>query len=389
MVPFILMKWFQYYSCRRTRSVKVNPACGGTPCAGSTWENRDNTACVYGDWGAWTSCNKDTGLRSRCQQLQASSLCGSCEQRKTEYDKCPVNCEWGAWSEWSSCKQAGSNWILERSRVKAVVEKNGGSCSGSATESKPATPTDCTWGTWGEWTVSPNGSCQQDRTKTREASCGGSCDGNEQQFQDAICYYGNWGQWASCSKETGTRARSQLLTRDKVCGTPCSASNTENQTCPVDCEWGEWSEWGLCEESESDWISVRVRSKTVGEKNGGTCSGSDTESKPAVSTDCSWSVWSEWFLSQDEMCSRNRNKTVSETCGGDCVGIAQESAAIQLCEWGQWTAWTACANDQWSRSRNKITEERCATCSGSGIETQSCDGKKKLPEQICFSHSVI
>ena len=43
-----------------------------------------------------------------------------------------VDCVWGSWTNYGECN---SN-TKSRTRTKTVVEKNGGQCSGSSTESK-------------------------------------------------------------------------------------------------------------------------------------------------------------------------------------------------------------------------------------------------------------
>ena len=46
-----------------------------------------------------------------------------------------VDCVWGSWTSYGQCKSYTET--TSRTRNKTVVEKNGGHCSGSSTESKP------------------------------------------------------------------------------------------------------------------------------------------------------------------------------------------------------------------------------------------------------------
>ena len=43
-----------------------------------------------------------------------------------------VNCVWGSWSSYGSCN--ANTGKQSRSRSKSIVEKNGGSCSGSSSD---------------------------------------------------------------------------------------------------------------------------------------------------------------------------------------------------------------------------------------------------------------
>merc|ERR1711935_381717 len=56
----------------------------------------------------------------------------------------PVNCNWSSWSDYSSCpKSCGSGGTQSRTRSKTQVEKYGGSCSGSASDSKSCFVKNC------------------------------------------------------------------------------------------------------------------------------------------------------------------------------------------------------------------------------------------------------
>ena len=54
----------------------------------------------------------------------------------------------------------------------------------------------------------------------------------------------------------------------------------------VNCEWGSWSSFSTCTKTCGGGIKYRSRSKSVSEKDGGTCSGGTTEEESCNTQNC-------------------------------------------------------------------------------------------------------
>ena len=54
----------------------------------------------------------------------------------------------------------------------------------------------------------------------------------------------------------------------------------------VNCQWSPWSKQGLCSKSCGGGSQQFTRSKTVSEKNGGSCSGSSQKFEPCNTQSC-------------------------------------------------------------------------------------------------------
>ena len=55
-----------------------------------------------------------------------------------------VNCQWGEWNQYSTCSKSCGNGTQTRSRSKSVIEKYGGKCDGSSTQTISCNKKDCT-----------------------------------------------------------------------------------------------------------------------------------------------------------------------------------------------------------------------------------------------------
>ena len=53
------------------------------------------------------------------------------------------NCLWGPWSNWVSCSKTCGTGSETRSRTKTKTERNGGTCSGSGSDSQPCNTQPC------------------------------------------------------------------------------------------------------------------------------------------------------------------------------------------------------------------------------------------------------
>ena len=123
---------------------------GGQPCMGKATETEVCHAedclvnCVWGAYGDWTSCSKTCGggekSRTRNVAIPASNGGQSCGGNDTETvacktEGCPVNCVWGTYGAWTSCSQTCGEGTKSRSRKVSTPASNGGQpCKGKDTE---------------------------------------------------------------------------------------------------------------------------------------------------------------------------------------------------------------------------------------------------------------
>merc|ERR1712008_608801 len=110
------------------------------------------------------------------------------------------------------------------------------------------------------------------------------------------CVWGSWTSWSSCSKscgDTGEETRSRTKTTTERNGGTCSGTGSDSRPCstplppcPENCVWGLWSTWGSCSETCGSGIETRSRTKINTEQNGGNCPESDSDSKACNTHSC-------------------------------------------------------------------------------------------------------
>jgi len=119
----------------------------------------------------------------------------------------------------------------------------------------------------------------------------------------------------------------------------------------VNCVWGSWSSYGSCDSNSGK--QSRSRSKTIVEKNGGTCLGLNSDIKF-----CAGETLKIVYLIHDAFFDF-------------CIFLVN-------CVWGSWTSYDSCNSysGKQSRSRSKtIVEKNGGSCSGSSSDIRSCAGK--------------
>eukprot|EP00931_Biecheleriopsis_adriatica_P049028 TRINITY_DN28353_c0_g1_i1.p1 TRINITY_DN28353_c0_g1~~TRINITY_DN28353_c0_g1_i1.p1 ORF type:complete len:1538 (+),score=223.45 TRINITY_DN28353_c0_g1_i1:91-4704(+) len=106
----------------RSREIITHPKYGGRRCDGALAELKECARnacggpkpvdCQFGEWEAWSSCDKCNGERKRRRKITAYPKYGGqeCEPKHTaEVGKCPRRCagqkycEWAEWKTWSEC----------------------------------------------------------------------------------------------------------------------------------------------------------------------------------------------------------------------------------------------------------------------------------------------
>eukprot|EP01128_Nolandella_sp_AFSM9_P004201 TRINITY_DN1848_c0_g1_i1.p1 TRINITY_DN1848_c0_g1~~TRINITY_DN1848_c0_g1_i1.p1 ORF type:complete len:516 (+),score=77.39 TRINITY_DN1848_c0_g1_i1:195-1742(+) len=285
--------WGSYGSCSascgggtQSRSRSKSPAAsnGGTDCSGASSESRDcNTGlcpvdCLWGPWSGYSQCSASCGggSQTRTRSIQTPNANGgaactgsSSENRDCNTTPCAIDCEWGAWTSYGTCTANCGGGTQARTRSKTIVEANGGTCSGAASETQncneAACPVDCTWLDWGAWSTCDATCNTGSRVRTRAqnpASNGGSaCPGSSSQSEDCNtqpcpvdCIWGEWSAFNTCSAQCGGGSQSRtrsIATQAANGGSTCAGASTESQpcntgACPIDCVWGEWTDFVDC-----------------------------------------------------------------------------------------------------------------------------------------------
>lgn len=104
---------------------EVRP-CGRRPCPGECAP----ADCRWGDWGAWSACDKCGGERRRSRHVLSVAHCGGepCEPGLSEeVTTCtrschePSYCAFGDWSSWGACSATCGSGVHERTRHLEVV----------------------------------------------------------------------------------------------------------------------------------------------------------------------------------------------------------------------------------------------------------------------------
>ena len=109
--------------------------------------------CEWGHYGAWSSCSQTCGggEKSRTRKVATPSSNGgqSCDGKAMETvvchtEACPVNCVWGAYGAWTSCSKTCNGGEKSRSRQVSTPASNGGQpCTGKDTETNDCNVTPC------------------------------------------------------------------------------------------------------------------------------------------------------------------------------------------------------------------------------------------------------
>merc|ERR1712179_534223 len=231
-----------------------------------------------------------------------------------------------------------------------VHEKDGGSCSGSSSETVSCFERECP--VHCEWNDFVIGECDKEcgggmRTNTRTEKQGAQHGGEECPGPASIeescnvhecpvdCVWGDW-EYDVCSVECGggTRVDTRTVATEAMHGGFCDAEGDMRvqecnpEACPViHCEWDEWV-IGACSAECGVGTRTNTRVKLVEELNGGTCTGQPEEIEECMDKECPVHCeWNDWVIGEcDKECgggmrSNTRTEKVSAEHGGEeCPG---------------------------------------------------------------------
>merc|ERR1711871_131826 len=255
----------------RTSTVKKHPQHGGSVCPSIEEKVRCHafacpTNCVLGPWGAFTKRTRTCGTGTKYRRRSITSHArygGSCNNPTAERincntTPCPVDCVWGEWGAWSSCtascQTASNQGTRTRSRSELTVAKHqGAKCAATdAVQTGPCErnprPVHCTvsdWGGWGSCTALCGGGEKVRRRviKTHALHNGYECPSLldksrcNTQLCPTDCVLGTWGPWSVCSNGgaacgPGSRTRSRLVQQKATNGgAACPDQVSQEDTC--------------------------------------------------------------------------------------------------------------------------------------------------------------
>jgi len=283
----------------------------------------------------------------------------------------PVHCEWNGWNV-GQCSVSCGYGTRHNTRTKRVHEKDGGSCSGSSSETVSCFERECpVHCEWDDWVI---GECDKEcgggmRTNTRTEKQGAQHGGEECPGPASIeescnvqecpvdCVWGDW-EYDVCSAECG--GGTQPMVRIKIqeamfggkeCEGEAYAEQACNeQPCPVDCTWNDW-ELGECSVTCAGGTRVDTRTVATEAMHGGFCDPEgdmrvqecNPEACPVIH--CEWDEWVIGACSAE--CgvgtrTNTRVKLVEELNGGTCTGQPEEIEECMdvecpvHCEWDDW-----------------------------------------------------
>ena len=96
--------------------------------------------CEWNDWivgECSKTCGDGTRTKDRTKNVTESNG-GTCpgeffEIEACKTQECPIDCEWNDWTL-GECSQTCGNGTRTDTRTKAIVEANGGNCTGESTK---------------------------------------------------------------------------------------------------------------------------------------------------------------------------------------------------------------------------------------------------------------
>ena len=327
--------------------------------------------CEVSNWSHWSSCSASTcgkvGSQTRSRSITINPSCGgntcpsSLQESRLCYGSRAVNCQLNLWSYWSSCSAStcGREGSHTRSRSITTYPSCGGNaCPSNLQESRlcyGSSAVNCQLSLWSEWSSCSASTCGREGSHTRSRSittypsCGGNaCPSNLQESR--LCYgsrvencqLSSWSEWSACSAIRCGSSAMQTSTRHRIitekCGGWCTSTFRKTRMCvraPVNCKLSSWSEWNTCNGTvctAGHGTQVSFRNKTIKEACGGTCTSTFFKTQSCFNffsrkaVECQLSPWSEWSdctrtscqLSGIQTSTRDRNKTVKEECQGTC-----------------------------------------------------------------------
>ena len=152
----------------RSRSIITRMRNGGYACPYLKEQRKCNQFacprnCIFGDFGAWTTCTKScgTGSQRRSRSVQQPQNGGSAcphtaETRSCNRHSCPKNCIIRDFGAWTTCTKSCGGGSQRRTRDNTQPVNGGTACPHSA-ETRPcnthACPRNCVTRGWTAWTT--------------------------------------------------------------------------------------------------------------------------------------------------------------------------------------------------------------------------------------------
>lgn len=385
--------------CAANSRTEIAP-CNSDPC--------DNTKCIDGEWGDWSSdpCSVTCGEgveRTYRVKVRGNTPCGEPAlgnmevYKRCHLEACPgtVDCEFSDWSQWSVCSCACYG-IHERSRRISRFPKNGGAaCQGDINQKAACNPT-----------------IEEKKLGRTPAHC-------EQPEIPEDCRPGDWLAWSDCNKDCGggQKQRHRFITANKHGGMPCESMNTSQvdqcntQPCESiceDCKWDDWQSWSAC--SRCGEMKIRNRAiKQYANYCGKPCQESASrevqECDPQCGEQpmlyCAWGNWAVWGSCSGTCgnATRVRDRSLSLTkekptgtvfftghVGSLCAGTQTEIGTCELapcqshcvqidCTFGGWSEWSKPNGEslcERHRVQNQSNNECGRPCDGPLTETKTC-----------------
>lgn len=131
----------------RTRKVINSPSAGGKECD-ELVETKNCAAkpcprdCVLDSWSDWTTCSASCdGFQARTRSVKVAPVgggtpCEDLQESKECNSNCKLDCQLGEWKEWSPCSKTCGGGTSERTRAIVQQVKNGGAACDSVSEAK-------------------------------------------------------------------------------------------------------------------------------------------------------------------------------------------------------------------------------------------------------------
>ena len=253
--------------------------------------------CHLHNWSGWSTCSVScgSGTQARTRSIKLNAACGgSCNHHFRETRICSgapiINCQVGNWTNWSACSASCGSGNQARTRNVTSSASCGGSCNYHLQETRNcsgAPPTNCQVSDWSEWDTCSvtcgTGYQSKYRNVTSIESCGGTCNYNLTESQTCQgllpkdCEVGNWSAWTTCSAKcgAGTETRTRNITSAAVCSGSCNYDLSETRNCsgglPTNCRVSKWSQWSRCSVICGIGIKTRKREVTSSAICGGSC----------------------------------------------------------------------------------------------------------------------
>merc|ERR1712212_263973 len=122
-----------------------------------------------------------TQTRTRSKAVEASGGGFNCvgpaeETTSCNNGECGVDCTWGPWGSWSACSKTCGGGTRTQTRIKSVVEANGGACIGKNQQEETCNQEKCQ-------------TCDDDILNQNEEKidCGGVCPACPEEVPQDVC----------------------------------------------------------------------------------------------------------------------------------------------------------------------------------------------------------